>query len=96
MNKNRIRGLRWRASEQLIAKPISIKLTGGKSGDCASCGIFLGAAVFGPAAPLGSPQSVAVAKQAVLEGNSSQKDHRQPPSLISSLGGYDGYDRAIV
>ncbi len=36
MNKNRIRGLRWRVSEQLIAKPISIKLTGGKSGGCAS------------------------------------------------------------
>jgi hypothetical protein len=36
MNKNRIRGLRWRASEQMIAKPISIKRTGGKSGGCAS------------------------------------------------------------
>jgi hypothetical protein len=36
MNKNRIRGLPWRASEQTIAKPISIKLTGGKSGGCAS------------------------------------------------------------
>ena len=35
MNKNRIRGLRWRVSEQLIAKPISIKLTGGKPGGCA-------------------------------------------------------------
>jgi hypothetical protein len=35
MNKNRIRGLRWRASEQWTAKPISIKLTGGKSGGCA-------------------------------------------------------------
>ena len=35
MNKNRIGGLRWRASEQLIAKPISIKRTGGKSGGCA-------------------------------------------------------------
>src|SRR6266853_4965763 len=29
MNKNRIGGLRWRASKQRIAKPISIKLTGG-------------------------------------------------------------------
>ena len=35
MNKNRIRGLRWRASEQVIAKPISTKRTGGKSGGCA-------------------------------------------------------------
>ena len=35
MNKNRIRGLRWRASELLIAKPISIKFTGGKSGGSA-------------------------------------------------------------
>jgi hypothetical protein len=32
MNKNQIGGLRWRASGQRIAKPISIKLTGGKSG----------------------------------------------------------------
>src|SRR5437763_3739486 len=30
MNKNRIRGLRWRVSERMIAKPISIKPTGGK------------------------------------------------------------------
>ena len=36
MNKNRIRGLRWRVSEQQIAKPIPIKHTGGKSGGCAS------------------------------------------------------------
>jgi hypothetical protein len=35
MNKNRIGGLRWRASGQLTAKPISIKPTGGKSGGCA-------------------------------------------------------------
>jgi len=35
MNKNRIRGLRGRASEPTIAKPISIKLTGGQSGGCA-------------------------------------------------------------
>jgi len=30
MNKNWIRGLRGRASEQMIAKPISIKDPGGK------------------------------------------------------------------
>jgi hypothetical protein len=42
MNKNRIRGLRRRASEQLIAKPTSIKLTGGKSGGCASKAVELG------------------------------------------------------
>src|SRR5271157_7532 len=41
MNKNRIRGLRWRASGQVIAKPISIKLTGGKSGGCASKAVEL-------------------------------------------------------
>src|SRR4029077_13591325 len=35
MNKNWIRGLRCRASEQLIAKPTSIKGTGGKSSGCA-------------------------------------------------------------
>jgi hypothetical protein len=32
MDKNRIRGLRRRASEPMIAKPISIKGAGGKSG----------------------------------------------------------------
>src|SRR5437016_3104064 len=36
MNKNRIRSLRWRVSERMISKPRSIKLTGGKSGGCAS------------------------------------------------------------
>jgi hypothetical protein len=41
MNKNRIRGLRWRASELMIAKPISIKLTGGRSGGCASKAVEL-------------------------------------------------------
>ena len=34
MYKNRIRGIRCRASGQLIAKPISIKGTGCKSGGC--------------------------------------------------------------
>ena len=41
MNKNWIRGLRCRASEQMIAKPISIKSTGGKSGGCASKAVEL-------------------------------------------------------
>jgi hypothetical protein len=41
MNKNRIRGLGWRASGQMIAKPISIKLTGGKSGGCVSKAVEL-------------------------------------------------------
>ena len=35
MNKNWIGGLRCRASELMIAKPTSIKGTGGKSGGCA-------------------------------------------------------------
>ena len=35
MNKNRIRGLQWRAKRQMTTKPISIKPTGGKSGGCA-------------------------------------------------------------
>jgi len=35
MDKNWIRGLRCRASEQMIAKPTSIKGTGGKSSGCA-------------------------------------------------------------
>jgi hypothetical protein len=41
MNKKRIGGLRWRASEPMIAKPISIKLTGGKSDGCASKAVEL-------------------------------------------------------
>ena len=35
MNKNRIRGIRCQASGLVIAKPISIKGTGCKSGGCA-------------------------------------------------------------
>ena len=35
MNKNRIRGIRHRASWQLTTKPISIKGAGCKSGGCA-------------------------------------------------------------
>jgi hypothetical protein len=35
MDKNRIGGIRCRASGQVIAKPISIKGTGCKSGGCA-------------------------------------------------------------
>jgi len=35
MDKNRIGGIRCRASGQLTAKPISIKGTGCKSGGCA-------------------------------------------------------------
>lgn len=35
MNKNRIRGIRRRTSEQLITKSISIKGVGCKSGGCA-------------------------------------------------------------
>ena len=41
MNKKRIRGLRLRASAPMIAKPISIKLTGGRSGGCASKAVEL-------------------------------------------------------
>jgi hypothetical protein len=41
MNKNRIGGLRWRASGHRTAKPISIKPTGGKSGGGASKAVEL-------------------------------------------------------
>jgi hypothetical protein len=41
MNKNRIGGLQWRAKRQLTTKPISIKLTGGKSGGGASKAVEL-------------------------------------------------------
>jgi hypothetical protein len=41
MNKNRIGGLRWRAKRPVTTKPISIKLTGGKSGGYASKAVEL-------------------------------------------------------
>jgi hypothetical protein len=41
MNKNRIRGLQWRAKRPMTTKPISIKLTGSKSGGCASKAVEL-------------------------------------------------------
>jgi len=41
MDKNRIRGLRRRASGQMTAKPISIKDAGGKSGGCAQKAVEL-------------------------------------------------------
>jgi hypothetical protein len=42
MNKNRIGGPRWRASEQMIATPIIHQAhTGGKSGGCASKAVEL-------------------------------------------------------
>jgi hypothetical protein len=41
MNKNWMGGLRWRTSGRMIAKPISIKLTGGKSCGCASKAVEL-------------------------------------------------------
>ncbi len=41
MYKNRIRGIRRRASEQMIAKPISIKGAGCKSGGCAAKAVEL-------------------------------------------------------
>ena len=34
-------GLQWRAKRQMTTKPVSIKLTGGKSGGCASKAVEL-------------------------------------------------------
>jgi len=49
MNKNRIRGIRCQASGHVIAKPISIKSTGCKSGGCAKKGVrfYLGRSAIG-------------------------------------------------
>ena len=70
MNKNRIGGLRWRASEPMIAKPISIKRTGGKSGGCASKAVELtsGDLLFVPESELRRERSFLTGRQKSAEG----------------------------
>ena len=53
MDKNRIRGLPGRTSEQMVAKSIAIKGRGGKSGGCAvkAVDLYLGRSARCPEVP---------------------------------------------
>jgi hypothetical protein len=70
MYKNRIRGIRCRASEQMIAKPISIKGTGCRSGGCALKAVELtsGDLPFVLETGLGIERSVLTGRQKSAEG----------------------------
>jgi hypothetical protein len=70
MDKNRIRGIRRRASGQMTAKPISIKGAGCKSGGCALKAVELtsGDLPFVPESGLRAEQSVLTGRQKSAEG----------------------------
>lgn len=70
MNKNRIRGIRCRTSGQLIAKSISIKGTGCKSGGCAPKAVELtsGDLPFVSESRLRVERSVLTGRQKSAEG----------------------------
>ena len=80
MNKNRIRGLRWRASEPMIAKPISIKRTGGKSGGCGAAmlvDVLVGENPIGGACPVAT---------VVISGNGTSDPSVESPDVKVSVG----------
>ena len=70
MDKNRIRGLRRRASGLMTAKPISIKGAGGRFGGCAlkAVGLTSGGLRRVPESGLGIPRGVLIASQKSAEG----------------------------
>jgi hypothetical protein len=70
MDKNRIRGIRCRTSGQLIAKSISIKSTGCKSGGCALKAVELtsGGLPFVSDSRLRIERSVLTVRQESAEG----------------------------
>jgi len=70
MYKNRIGGIRCRASERTIAKPISIKGTGCKSGGCALKAVELtsGDLPFVRDSGLRVEQSILTGRQESAEG----------------------------
>ena len=70
MYKNRIRGIRCRASGQLTAKPISIKGTGCKSGGCVRKAVELtsGGLSLVPESGLRREQSILTGRQKSAEG----------------------------
>jgi hypothetical protein len=80
MNKNRIRGLRWRASGQMTAKPISIKLTGGKSGGCGAATLV---DVLVGENPTGGNCPVATV---VISGNGTSDQPVESPDVKVSVG----------
>ena len=70
MYKNRIRGIRCRASGQMIAKPISIKGTGCKFGGCVRKAVELtsGDLSFVPESGLRGERSILTERQKSAEG----------------------------
>ena len=70
MYKNRIRGIRCRASGHMIAKPISIKGTGCKSGGCVRKAVELtsGDLLFVPESGLRVERSTLTGQQKSAEG----------------------------
>ena len=70
MNKNRIRGIPCRASGQWIAKPISIKGTGCKSGGCVRKAVELtsGDLPFVPEIGMRVERSILTGRQKSAEG----------------------------
>jgi hypothetical protein len=70
MYKNRIRGIRCWASGHMIAKPISIKGTGCKSGGCVRKAVELtsGDLLFVSKSRLGVERSVPTGRQKSAEG----------------------------
>jgi hypothetical protein len=80
MNKNRIGGLRWRASGPRTAKPISIKLAGGKSG---GCGAAMLVDVLVGENPTGGNCPVATV---VISGNGTSDQSVESPDVKVSVG----------
>ncbi len=70
MNKKRMQGIRCRASEPMIAKPLSIKGTGCKSAGCArkAVGLTSGDLPFVPESGLGVEQSILIGRQKSAAG----------------------------
>jgi len=70
MYKNRIRGIRCRASGHMTAKPISIKGTGCKSGGCVPKAVELtsGDLLRVADSRLEAPQGVLISQQKSAEG----------------------------
>ncbi len=68
--KNRIGGIRCRASEHMIAKPISIKGTGCKFGGCVRKAVELtsGGLLFVPESGLRVERSILTGRQKSAEG----------------------------
>ena len=89
MDKNRIRGIRCRASEQLIAKRISIKGTGCKFGGCVRKAVELtsGDLLFVPESGLRVERSILTGRQKSAEGKVAEvwrRPERSPQGVDGS------------